>query len=566
MPGANFPIPDDFSGATFTDKVKAALASPLVSRLLIPRKTTAPYYHEINDTIIIPPGKGIIGEGFVNPLKLNLGDPATLSGTLIVASTWAGTDVVWTDINPTVNDAPFRPAFVAGGPGAYMRDISIYVASPNIWHAGFFVPAVRRVKLWNVNISGSWADAGLYLDATWSSVNNATWRNGERVAPLPRSSIEEDDGVCEFESISCYFGGLRGFKLRGTDRDPAVYNTSVPLTGSPVSGTKYWVWAPAGTSDIRFIDCEFRNDGANAQGASIWLDAAILNAAQAGQGIWMFGATLRSRSAQYMLYADRINRVYIQGYGEAATDLDPGYGRVQVFSRTGSIEFAGRFIRANLYLDGTDKGSFDSGNRGVGSVILNHYQGRRYVGEMIYGLDGPSPQTNNVGAVGTTLENFANVYSRSVASNDKLTLERASGTSLDITEAGVLNWTIGAAGLAPSTAATHVIGTSTRNLANVRTAQVQADVGGLKLRGDTEITFAAVNATARWMINGLTFSPTSDVDYDIGTATNRVRAFYVRAIYGTELSTYANEAAAAAAGLTSGRFYKSADGIVRVKL
>ena len=248
----------------------------------------------------------------------------------------AGKPRRWTDI--TGADLPdFTPLVVAARSGVAMSHMSIHAtASDTRWSAGYFVPSTRRNKLYNVDITGPWKVAGLYLDATWS-------RNNTTLTSL-FPEIESDTGMNEFNAVGCFFTGLWGCVVRGTTR---------PASTTP------WVWAGGGTSDINFSDCRFGSespeDERKVDGGAFDHSAVIPNKAVAGQGINFMACTFRV-AAKYGLRLDYSNRVtFTSCYGETINTWMSAGNPAAIFaftSNTGSVVFVNNAVGFRQYKDG----------------------------------------------------------------------------------------------------------------------------------------------------------------------------------------------------------------------
>ena len=230
-------------------------------------------------------------------------------GTLLRPS-GAGTGRLWTDIDGT-DASTFKPFIVLGRNYAALEDMTIDDgASP--WSAGVFIPGTRRNALRRVDILGTWDQAGLYLDATWSKYNSTL------TALYP--DVESDAGPLEFHADSCsLLGGKWGVRVEGTTRDPDSYGADPTVVGG-------FVWGYGGASDTVFMACRISSSGTlgnrQAGGGSVRISGAIKNAAKALQTIWFYGCALRTYS-KYTADLAVCNRVgFIGGYAETtASDL-----------------------------------------------------------------------------------------------------------------------------------------------------------------------------------------------------------------------------------------------------
>ena len=260
---------------------------------------------------------------------------SSMRGT-VLRPVGAGTPRRWTDITGA-DLADFTPLVVAARSGVAMSHMSIHcAASDTRWSAGYFVPSTRRNKLHNVDITGQWKVAGLYLDATWSR-NNTTM-----TSLFPE--IESDTGMNEFNATGCFFTGLWGCVIRGTTR---------PASTTP------WVWAGGGTSDCNFADCRFGSDGPEAErkvdGGAFDHSAVIPNTAGAGQGINFTACTFRVAS-KFGIRLDYSNRVtFTSCYGETINTWMSAGNPAAIFAftkNTGSVVFVNNAVGFRQYRDG----------------------------------------------------------------------------------------------------------------------------------------------------------------------------------------------------------------------
>lgn len=342
-------------------------------------------HYVITDTILLRAGGGLVGNGEYRYWeKIN-------TGTIFEAY-GAGSPARWTDIDGTDSD-DFTPLFVFCGDSIALQNITALTnQSAAGWSAAYFVPSVRRCSLTQCYADGRWAAAAIYLDATWSADNTTLNDLHPYVDAVSMN---------EFRCIGGVYRGHRSVYVAGTTRNPDDYGGA----GQPA-----WIWSPGGTSDLNFYDVAFRplSNLIDTDAACIKLDAAIDNAAGAGQGIWFQNCFYRASTAQLMFDFDRINRVTISGYGEAG--FSNPTCKASFTSRSTNVFFIGRFIQHQIWYDGAlvlrpnaDNDlvpvSLDAGNHGLsGITVLNN--GVLSTGNFVIGGNYIRPQTHNTGRLG----------------------------------------------------------------------------------------------------------------------------------------------------------------------
>ncbi len=281
----------------------------------------------ITDTIIIPGGTHISGEN-----TQDAWDGQTLGTSIVTMG--PGTPRKWTDIDDG-DDSLITPALVFGGNEIVMENITVQCGAVR-WDAGIFLPCVKRTTLINADTTGQWKKAGLYIDATWSDRNSALTSLHPEVIP--------STGMNELHAENCYFRGLWGVLVQGTVRNPDDYSSS------------NWIWGWGGTSDLSFVNCRMGSTGPASErqqdGGCFKHDAAMKNAAKAGQGHNFVNCSFRT-SSKYMIYLDRSNRdTFINCYGETISSWEHGPAVFAITSRTGEIGRLNDKINAPVMLDG----------------------------------------------------------------------------------------------------------------------------------------------------------------------------------------------------------------------
>ncbi|MCL7748046.1 tail fiber domain-containing protein [Halalkalibacter alkaliphilus] len=280
----------------------------------------------ISKTLIIPSGTYISGENTYDTWDgENIGTSIITSGT--------GNPQRWTDIDG--NDKKISPALVLGGNEIKIENLTVECNSYR-WDVAIFVPSVKRTFFYNVDTVGPWKVAGIYLDATWSDRNKTLTSLHPNISP--------STGMNEFHAESCFFRGLWGVVVQGTTRNPERYETN------------QWIWGWGGTSDLSFVNCRMGSNSPSSErrndGGCFKHDAAMKNAAKAGQGHNFINCTFRTGS-KYMIYLDRSNRdTFVNCYGETISNWEHGNAVFAVTSHTGEIARLNDKVMAPVTLNG----------------------------------------------------------------------------------------------------------------------------------------------------------------------------------------------------------------------
>lgn len=311
----------------------------------------------ISETIIIPPGVEIYGEGKSDRWAgIFIGTTFRTTGT--------GNADRWTDITGS-DAADDTPVFVAGGNGVYLRNMAVV----GDWSIGVLFPCVKQCGVSNFFADG-FTDACVYLDATWSD-RNATMQT-------LHPSIEPSTGMNEFfaEDFWLIGGGGTGFgfKIQGTTR-----------AGDSVSNTSDWQWGWGGTSDIRLH--YGRLSATSGNGGAFSMDVQLFGETTYGQGVSLRDIGLRVSGAKYVAKLDRVRRIVFDGcYSEGSSSNSPVFA---VTSRT--LSYPGSVIRDNdrihnyLEVDGTVVSTGGTGSGGSDGGLAPWTSARNM---SVFGVDG----------------------------------------------------------------------------------------------------------------------------------------------------------------------------------
>jgi hypothetical protein len=386
----------DWDGGDFTDRLKNALADK-PSDLLIPGTGDSENPHLLEDTVIIPGGTTIRGMGTYDIWEdsespFNAGRPGWDGRGTVIKTSGPGTGARWTDIGDPDDDPlfadnmNFKPMFVYGGNGIWMKNLSLVTDQANPWSAAIFAPSVRQCGTEDIYAYRHWTDAAIYLDATWSSRNTMLMELHPEVVP----SL----GMNEFTNIRGLFRGLRGLRIQGSRRDPSLYPGASML------------WAPAGTSDITSYATRFAGDnqvpGYDTIGASFWSDHRVGNTGGVGQGHNFVACYFRT-AGKYNVWLDHSGRDHFQGcYGETTNNLAGyvgfriGLGTVNCFrdmdSISGGVEFDG-----NVYPSSSTLISLYTGGR----MITQRSDGRIWTPNLdMPAVTGSSPKITSYHSAG----------------------------------------------------------------------------------------------------------------------------------------------------------------------
>ncbi|RVN54336.1 hypothetical protein [Sinorhizobium meliloti] len=407
------PVLLDWSGGDDQDRlVNALAASP--GNLVIPAvDPDSPY--EVEDTVIIPPGTVLVGQGMRDVWE---GNAEKASVFLAVG---AGTARRWTDIDGA-DAADDTPMFVAGGNGVRFKGIAIETNSDTPWSAGLFFPCVKRCGYDdNVSVDGPWTDAAVYLDMTWSD------RNATLKALHP--TVQPSTGMTEFRGGDAYLRGVRALKVQGTTRDPSAADPNT------------WAWGWGGISDTIFNGGQYRPLGASASRACIWMDAALPGStALAASGVTFYRPALRTGISQYMAYFDRFSRVeFFGGYGEAPSG-EVAQWRLHSARTTEVSVWGGRYVRAPIYVDGVDSGqTMENGQGNHPSFYNRPWNGKAFFPGRVEDGGTIRPATASSGSLGTSSFPYAaaNIDQIRLGDNTKPRVTTATGNPEGVVAAPV---------------------------------------------------------------------------------------------------------------------------------
>lgn len=409
----DIPVLLDWSGGDDQDRLLNALAANPGS-LIIPAVDLATPY-EIEDTVILPPGTVLVGQGMRDVWDGNA-DKASF-----FRAVGAATARRWTDIDGT-DAADDTPMFVAGGNGVRFKGIALETNSDTPWSMGLFFPCVKRCGYDDdVSVDGPWTDAAVYLDMTWSD------RNTTLKALHP--TVQTSTGMTEFRGGDAYLRGVRSLRIQGTTRDPSAADPNT------------WEWGWGGISDTIFNGGQYRPLGASASRACIWLDAALPGStALAASGVTFNRPALRSGVSQYMAYFDRFSRVeFFGGYGEAPSG-ELAQWRLHSTRTTEISVWGGRYVRAPIYVDGVDSGqTMENGQGNHPSFYNRTWSGKGFFPGRVEDGGTIRPSAASTGALGNTSFPFAsaNVDQIRLGDNTKPRLMTAVGNPEGVVSAPV---------------------------------------------------------------------------------------------------------------------------------
>ena len=240
----------------------------------------------------------------------------------------------WTDIDGVSDSADFTFLCGAARPDRTVEGITFRCADDYRVDAGYYIPALRRMRLVNVDCMGEFKRAGLYQDCTWSNTNTTL------MALHPY--IEADSGMNEFSAVDCTFEGLRGVWCQGTTRDAA---------------TTPFVWSPNGSSDHMYLNCRFDPKGPyeerRVSGAAYEHDV-IRSSDTGGRGIHFYSCRYSVAARYTGKFGHSARITYDAHYSETVDSYAVGNdsGVFAVTSNTGPISRLGDESRGATTLDG----------------------------------------------------------------------------------------------------------------------------------------------------------------------------------------------------------------------
>lgn len=258
----------------------------------------------------------------------------------IIEAIGAGVGSRWTDIDGS-DPATFKPGLIPGA-GCSLEGFTVRNIGATAWDAGIYLPGSSRVAIRRVNTIGKWDKGGLYIDSTWG-VGNTT-------LTTLHPEIEQPGGCFEITAQDCWFRGRGGLTVQGTTRNPDSFTDAE------------WVWNPAGTSDLNFMNCRFESDRwyidettRKARGHAYLHDAATKsNPSKVGQGHFFNACYFRTASL-HSIKLDRSNRdMFINCYGETNVSTFTPRSRIEVSSNTGIWSMINDAIVAPLWKDGVE--------------------------------------------------------------------------------------------------------------------------------------------------------------------------------------------------------------------
>ena len=245
----------------------------------------------------------------------------------------------WTDINGS-DPATFTPLIVVARGSTSISDCTIQ-CPPDRWSAGLYIPAMKRVRIHNVDIRGQWKEAGLYIDGTASSINT--------VLKDLHPDVEYDSGTNELSVYDCFFEGRYGVAAIGTTR---------PVDTLP------WLWSYAGTSDDNFVNCRISAAGPTAElaadgGGFKW---DVRRAGGNSQGVNLWGCGIRV-GAKYTMNLGAVNRLNVYGtYAETIDSWTGGTAYKNITPETGSLGEWGCELRGGTRINDVPAGNSSAPN------------------------------------------------------------------------------------------------------------------------------------------------------------------------------------------------------------
>jgi hypothetical protein len=303
-------------------------------------------------SVIIPQGEYLISKTLYTKANI-IGDGTEDvwdqegNGSILKGITPTEAAKRWTDIdgNTSGKDSPKFALLVPANSDVTIQGITLK-CDPSTWHYGLFNPCLKRLRIIDVDTRSNFMIAGMYWAASWSNQNTTLG------ALHPR--IDSDTGMNECSIRDSFIGGLWGFMIEGTDRDPEDYTNST------------WIWSSGGCSDTVLDNCRigsfFGIDASirEEDGGAIYIDAPIRGGAnRAIQGIHFINCTLRTE-AKYAAYIDRANRINFNNlYTETNSSFASSTGvtsRLTISDRTGHINKAADDFNANIFKLNTTTG------------------------------------------------------------------------------------------------------------------------------------------------------------------------------------------------------------------
>ena len=216
-----------------TEAIQKAFDAGKGNTVFIPRGV-----YNISETVYVSPSTSVIGAGEYDSWDLS----DEITNGVIFHGIGSGTRRIWTDIAAgedgvsPAGDAPISVMMVLNGNSIKTRNLSF---TSDGWDVAVFTPCCRQIGAENCYTNQSFAVAGWYIDATWSTRNQYLHNlHTDR-------KINASAGATEHTYMDCFFQASDtgiGLKVRGTDRKIDC-----------VDSDDDWLWGWGGTSDMRII-------------------------------------------------------------------------------------------------------------------------------------------------------------------------------------------------------------------------------------------------------------------------------------------------------------------------
>lgn len=317
-------------------------------------------HYQLADTVYIPSGISIIGEGR-HPILREYGDSTAgvmhpRKGTLITTQ-GAGVAKLFTDESGDGTDAPVKVAFAIMGECITLTSFTLQTGYDNDnWDVGILVCGVSRCNFDLLDVRGGWTKGAQRWDATWGRAN-------ERMMALDHTPGWFDSDYAELYEYGLTNNMMSRCRLEG--------GKAFSVESGPNNAQ-----ATNGISDSHITDCEFHNDYGSAtrserqsdSGATIRLNYR-LDGLGGGQGLCFSNCRFDCR-AKWLFDIDHWSNLDIVGgrqYAEtssawqaiqeaAGKPEEEWRGRIRVSSAnsTGPFRLDGEF-HAAIAIDGVGK-------------------------------------------------------------------------------------------------------------------------------------------------------------------------------------------------------------------